>query len=289
MEPVSLSSAHLTVKFKKQGAELCSVKNKTGTEFIWQGNPDVWPRHAPVLFPIVGRLANNKYNENGVDFELGQHGFARDMVFNLVEQTDDSCCFELQANESSKKNYPFDFNLKIGYQLNGSILTTTYKIYNPSSAMLPFSIGAHPGFRCPLLNHETFEDYYIRFEGNNYELSLLSNGLRTGQKKTLLLTNKTLDLNPELFNNDALVFENRQINTISLCSKKSAHCITLSSVNWPYFGIWTKRGCTEFICLEPWHGIADLESANGELQSKEGLHWLAPKSEFSAFFSLEFN
>lgn len=289
MEKVTLSSDDLTVKFKPLGAELCSVKNKTGTEFIWQGKPEIWPRHAPVLFPIVGRLANNKYTFNGSVFELNQHGFARDMEFDLIEKTDQSCCFELQANEVSKKHYPFDFSLKINYQLKGNSLCTTYTIYNPSSDVLPVSIGSHPGFNCPLHNNESFEDYYLEFEHNSYALSLLNNGLRSGEKKPLLLTNNRLDLSANLFDSDALVFENHQINTISLCSKKSANRIALNSVNWPYFGIWAKKGCTEFICLEPWQGIADSESANGQLQLKEGVHCLAPKSEFSAFYTLQFN
>ena len=163
MTGAELKSEYLSVKFKTRGAELCSVKNKNGTEFIWQANPDVWPRHAPVLFPIVGKLINNKYEYNNKTYELGQHGFARDLDFELIEKTDTLCCFELKTTHLTLSKYPFDFSLRIIYELRENVLITTYHINNPSENILPFSIGEHPGFMCLLLPGENFEDYYLEF------------------------------------------------------------------------------------------------------------------------------
>jgi galactose mutarotase-like enzyme len=289
MSGVELASNDLTVNFKIKGAELCSVKNKQGIEFMWQANPLVWPRHAPILFPIVGKLLNNSYRTDDKVYELNQHGFARDLDFKIIEQTPTQVCFELNSDSYTNNTYPFEFNLKISYRLEGSLLTSTYAVYNPSKIKLPFSIGAHPGFKCPILPHEKFEDYYLEFEKNEFELSELNNGLRTTRKNPLALNEKRLDINQHLFNNDALVFENQQINEISLCSKVSAHKITLKSHDWPYFGIWAKKNCAEFICLEPWYGIADTETTNQQLKSKEGIRWLEPKTEFSCFFTLQFS
>lgn len=289
MSVVEISSNDLTVKFNIIGAELCSVKNKRGNEFIWQANPSVWPRHAPVLFPIVGKLLNNTYQYGDKTYALNQHGFARDLNFTIIEQTTESVCFELTSDLSTKEKYPFDFRLKITFALNGSVLTTTYSVHNSSDIKLPFSIGAHPGFKCPILPHEKFEDYYLEFEKSEFQLSELTNGLRTSLKKPLALHKNRLDLHQNLFDNDALVFENNQINEISLCSKVSSHKITLKSNGWPYFGIWSKKNCAEFICLEPWYGIADSETTNQQLDSKEGVLWLEPKTGFSCFFTLQFN
>jgi len=283
-----IQSSTLKATFNSIGAELCSVKNNNGVEFIWQANKSVWARHAPVLFPIVGKLKDNFFNYDNQKHELPQHGFARDMNFELLEGSSESCTFQLQSNDKTKQIFPFDFVFQINYQLVDNKLITSYKVNNPSYKPLFFSVGAHPGFNCPLLPNETFSDYYLEFEKSNYNLTQLDNGLRLDVKNTLNLPNKKLFLSKELFHKDALVFENNQINKVSLCSSKSDHKITIENEGWPYFGIWSKNENQQFVCLEPWHGIADKANGLNEFIKKDGIIELAPYAEFNCSFSLFF-
>jgi galactose mutarotase-like enzyme len=284
-----LTSNQLQVLVNKAGAEIASIKNKHGLEYIWQGNKAIWARHAPVLFPIVGKLKENAFLFRHQNYSLSQHGFARDMDFTLIESKPDSCLFELTSTPETKKNYPFDFTFHLRYQLENNTLKTYYTVFNSSQDAIYFSLGAHPGFNCPLLANERYEDYYLEFESSELIVSLLDKGLVTDTKSTLSLTNNRLYLSPVLFQNDALVFENNQINQVSLCSSVSERKITLSCHNWPYFGVWSKKDSTEFICLEPWYGIADRTSSGQQLVKKDGIIALAAKKEFSCHFSIIFN
>jgi galactose mutarotase-like enzyme len=285
----NLISKELTVSFNHFGAELCSVKNNKGVEFIWQANKDVWARHAPVLFPIVGKLKAGFFIYQGINYELPQHGFARDMEFTLLEKNKTSLTFQLLSNNKTKTKFPFDFIFEIKYTLEGNVLDTEYTIINPSRETLFATVGAHPGFNCPLLPNEKFEDYYLEFEKDNFSVTQLNNGLRSDARTTLLLKDKQLFLKKDMFDNDALVFENSQINTVSLCSLTSNHKITLQCNNWPYFGVWTKKENTQFICLEPWYGSADHENADNELSEKDGVIQISPGKDFRAKFCLIFS
>lgn len=283
-----LISELLQVVIHHQGAELSSVKNHSGLEYIWQADKSVWARHAPVLFPIVGKLKGNTYCINEKNYELNQHGFARDSVFSLVSHTTTSCTFELTSDEESRKKFPFDFIFQISYTLDKDTLHTHYKIINPSEQTLLFSVGAHPGFNCPLETDELFEDYYLKFEKTNLSITQLNGGLLSEQTIPLKLEEDGLRLNSHTFDKDALVFENNQINTISLLSKKSTRKIQLDCKNWPYFGVWSKKGCSNFICLEPWYGVADKENTNHVFAEKAGLIKLEAKKQFDCSFSITF-
>lgn len=284
----TLCSDKLTVIIDPAGAEITSVKSGDGVEFIWQARPEVWPRHAPVLFPIVGKLKNNTYFFDDKAYELGQHGFARDLRFILAEASAAHCTFELSSDLQSKKNYPFDFIFRIHYELNENILRTSYQVVNPSDKAIFFSVGAHPGFRCPLENQERFEDYYLEFSSSDLEITTLNDGLRKTGKEKLVLENGQLPLSKELFDKDALVFENSQISEISLKSHVSSHEIRMSCKNWPYFGIWSKKGCSEFVCLEPWFGVADREDTNQQFEQKQGIIELPAGKAFECSFSVKF-
>jgi galactose mutarotase-like enzyme len=289
MQQHQLTSNQLRVLVNNAGAEIVSVRNGDGLEYIWQSNKTIWARHAPVLFPIVGKLKENSFLFNQQNYFLSQHGFARDMDFVLNERTSHSCLFELTSTPETKKNYPFDFTFHIGYQLESNTLTTRYNVFNPSSEAIYFSVGAHPGFNCPLMPTEKYEDYYLEFESSTFAASLQNGGLITDAKSSVTLENNKLFLSPSLFQNDALVFENNQINRVSLCSSVSDRKVTLNCEHWPYFGIWTKKDCREFICLEPWYGIADRTSSGQLLVEKDGIIKLEAKREFSCDFSIIFN
>lgn len=283
-----LRSDELLVSVNKKGAELSSIKSASGKELLWTAETDIWPRHAPVLFPIVGKLKDNQYELNGKYYTLPQHGFARDADFELVKTSTGYAHFRLTQNENSKNVYPFDFELNIIYTLEGNTLDTSYSIHNPSAGNILFSIGAHPGFMCPIRSDETFEDYYLEFEHNAYTIRLLENGLRAEQTTSLIVPDRKLRLSTTLFSNDALVFENSQVGEIALRSSKSKYAVVMKCRNWPYFGIWSKKNCREFVCLEPWHGIADSGSHGGDFEKKEGVIELKKGDTFNCHFSLCF-
>ena len=286
MAVLQLKNKQLSVSINSFGAELCSLKFK-GEELLWQGDKNIWPRHAPVLFPIVGKLKDNKFNYKGQAYNLTQHGFARDMEFILTEQSESVLGFELTASEDTLKIYPFHFSLTIRYELKQNELKVLYKIFNPDNKDMLFSIGAHPGFNYKRNGNGSLSDFILEFERDSLICEKLKDGLLTGETYVLDLKNRQLPLNITLFENDALVFKNSQINSISLFSKKTSAMITLNCKDWPYFGIWTKKGCEDFICLEPWYGVADSQQTTGDLEEKEGVLNLPALQSLKREFTIE--
>ncbi|HSZ25493.1 MAG TPA: hypothetical protein VK766_07250, partial [Cytophagaceae bacterium] len=159
-----LSNSDLSISIKETGAELCSILDKKlNLEYLWQGDSSVWGRQSPVLFPIVGRLKENSFLFKGKKYSLPQHGFARDYAFKIIAKQTDKIVFSLDYTVETLEIFPFKFELQIGYQLSGRKLTVTYKVVNQDDQGLLFSIGAHPGFRCPLNEDESYEDYFLEF------------------------------------------------------------------------------------------------------------------------------
>lgn len=286
MPAYSISNNHISISVNSLGAELISLKSKT-TELLWQADKTFWPRYAPLLFPIVGKLHKNKFNYNSVEYNLSQHGFARDKEFTLIEQSENGLEFELTASDETLANYPFHFSLRVKYELNNSTVTVKYLVFNPDKDDLLFSIGAHPGFNCKRIEGESINDFYLEFD-NKTELTLekLSDGLLSGQTSVLKLASGRLQLSTKLFESDALVFKNTQIETIKLCSNKSNTQLTLDCKGWPYFGIWTKKDSDAFVCLEPWYGIADAVNFEGNLSEKEGIMSLKAYQKFQIGYEI---
>lgn len=290
MSMYQLENNELTIKVNSFGAELSSViSTKNNIEYIWQANPEIWPRHAPHLFPIVGRLKDSHYNFLNKNYELPQHGFARDNEFKCIEQHETSLTFELITTDETLKQFPFHFSLKIIYTLIEDKLITNYEVFNPDSDQLYFSIGAHPAFNCPLQQNESFNDYSLLFpDKKELVVNTLNEGLIKNETKTLILNNNKLSVSKSLFDNDALVCMNSQIEQLSLVSEKTSHGITMECFNWPFFGIWTKKNSEHFICLEPWHGIADGETSDYNFKNKTGIITLAPQQSFNCSFNMIF-
>jgi galactose mutarotase-like enzyme len=282
-----LQSDNLKVSILSKGAEISSIKCN-GLEYIWQANSEVWPRHTPVLFPIVGRLKDNAYSVNDQNYSLSQHGFARDKEFKCIAQSEKEISFELNSDEDIRKMFPFDFNLFIKYTLEKDVLICSYVVTNVSSKNLFFSIGAHPGFKIPIVESETFEEYKLKFDPRKeYQTTVLKDGLLSETTEKLYLNNGELNLKNSLFDKDALVFENSQIDHLSLISP-SGKGVELVCKDWPYFGIWSKKGCSEFVCLEPWYGITDSVNASRDLKTKKGIIELEGGKKFECTFSIRF-
>jgi len=261
---------------------LCSLMhNKTKAEYIWQADPQWWPRHAPVLFPIVGKLKNNEYKFHGRTFQMGQHGFARDMEFVVLDHQSDSVTFLLKSNDETMVNYPFRFEFYIEYKLVVSRLETTFLVINKGLEALPFSFGGHPAF-----NADPIQDYFLTFDkALPPDVYGLKNGL-IASDLVHSLTGETLWLSEDIFDNDALIFVDTNQTRITLNHVENGPVLTLNTGDFPHLGIWSKPKAP-FVCLEPWQGTADWENTDGNILNKKGIILLKPEEDYSAGFSIE--
>ena len=256
------------------------------TEYLWNGDERYWEYHAPVLFPIVGKVNGGKYKIDGIEYELPQHGLARTREFKLIEKSESRIVFELQYDEETLKVYPFKFVLRIGYTLMEYGVETSYEVINKDNKDIYFSIGGHPAYMCPINQGESFEDYYFEFDKveKSSKILLNSNGLFTKNKELFMENSKELPLSIEIFKDDAIVFNDLKSNKISLKSRKSDKSVTMDFSGFPYLGLWTKPTGAPFVCIEPWFGHADYEDFNGDFKDKEGINKLAVGKSFKAAY-----
>lgn len=285
----TIETPHLQAVIDSKGAELQSLYGKEQEiEYIWQGDKRYWGRKAPILFPIVGALKDDQYTYQGKTYEMFQHGFARDLEFELHEQTEDSISFLLTDTPQTKKVYPFSFKLYVSYQLGGDGLIVKYRVENPTTEDLFFSIGGHPGFNVPLEKGVAFEDYYLKASPMKSRIEIPLKGRYIDlQNRTLGQTNTTIALSRALFENDALVFETKGLNSFSICSDQSPHRVTLSFNDLPFVGIWSPYPTeAPFVCIEPWAGVADTVEATGELSEKLGIQKLTAHEAFETKYSI---
>ena len=280
-----LKNNFLNVTIDALGAELKSILTKKDTEILWQANPDFWAKTSPILFPIVGGLKDNCYYFDNEKYHLNRHGFAREMLFEEEQISEEKVIFTLINSSETKKNYPFEFILRVIYTLRENKLLCTYEVENPSQNNLYFSIGAHPAFALGN-SKEDFETYELQFN-NDSELVCyeLSNGLISTKTKNISLENNTLQLKHDLFHNDALVLKTLKSNEIILYNKNNSSKVTFSFKDFPYFGIWSAPNAN-FICLEPWCGVADDTNSNQDFTQKEGIICLPAKEQFSRSWSV---
>lgn len=287
---IQLENEKLVVVILEKGAELASIKSKeTDIEYLWQADPAYWGRHAPVLFPIVGRLKDDKYEVDGKTYSMGQHGFARDETFQVIEQSATSVALALNSTEEMKTNYPYDFRLVIRYTLTDDTVKTHYQVENPSNdSEMYFSIGAHPGFNVPLTEDTKFEDYYFSFLPRKTRTTIpLSGPYLNTPAKTLAQTNTDIALSRGLFDNDALIYEIKGENIFTIQTEKNDYAVSVKFTDFPYVGIWSPpQTDAPFVCIEPWFGIADTIDATGNLKEKLGIRVLAPKEDFQAEFEI---
>jgi len=282
MSIITLSNNIISAKINTLGAELCSLKNTENKDFIWEGDPAYWGKHSPVLFPIVGTLKNNTYTHNNEEYILTRHGFARDMEFELVDQTANTATFSIQSNSTTLASYPFQFELQIQYTLFHSTLEIAYKVINKDTTEIPFSIGAHPAFALP----GNFENYALEFEKvEPLEYTLLENDLVSTQTETIATNSNFVPLTHKLFERDALIFKKLESKSLTIVEKEIPR-LKVHFENFPNLGIWTKVGAP-FICIEPWFGYSDTTESNGNLFEKEGIILLKSTDTFQTKFCIE--
>ena len=283
----------IEVVISDHGAEVQSVKGAhTGEEYMWQADPEIWGRHAPVLFPIVGRLKNDEYKYQGKTYHMGQHGFARDCDFEVENHTQESITFLLKDNEKTREMYPFKFEFRVNYNLMNNLLEENFSVVNKSDETMIFGVGGHPGFNLPVNNGEEKEDYYFDMHPSIARVKIpLKGAYLDWNNRSLASTDSFISLSDELFKDDALIYElHGHDNKVSLRTDKSKFHINVWTRNAPYVGIWSQYPNTaNYVCIEPWWGIADREDADGELEHKYGMNHLEPGKEYQAGFSITYH
>lgn len=278
------------------GGELLSFK-LDGIEKIHQGE-DVrdekgkvyWKRHAPVLFPIVGKLKRGQTLINGRTFEMPQHGFARDVEFEPVTKLDNFHSYVLKSNKYTMARYPYDFELYNTYRQEDNKLIVIYKVVNTGVTTMPFAIGGHPAFK---IDPDDLKrgNYYLEFaeeEEKAHFLYLVDGLVGTDYAKNQLIEDKYLLLDEHTFDNDALIIKGIQHKKISLKNRRTRKCVlNMKYEGFPYLGIWSKPNAP-FLCLEPWTSTADRVNSNNIFAKKPDMRTLQPKEEFEEKFTVEF-
>lgn len=284
-----LENNELKLKFRSLGGELQSIfSKKDNTEFLWNGDEAYWKYHAPILFPIVGKVLNGQYRINNSSYELPQHGLARTSNFNLLEKTENSISFELKSSKETLKVYPYDFSLIIKYILKDNKVTTKYIVKNINKETMYFSVGAHPAFMCPFFNDESLNDYYFEFNEKETAsiMPLNKNGYAREEKIEFLNNENKINLSKELFKDDALIFSNLKSNIITLKSDKHDKALEFDFTGFPYLALWSKSTGAPFVCIEPWFGHADFENFEDDFSKKHGVLSLEPDKTFSCSYSV---
>jgi galactose mutarotase-like enzyme len=275
METFTIRSDRISATIKSGGAELCSLKTADGLELLWQAGQQ-WPRHAPLLFPIVGRLRNDQLHHRGKAYPMTQHGFARDHRFICLQHELAFCQFVLYDDAETLSRYPFPFRLEITYTAKGADLEVGLQITNTSDENMPASIGAHPAFNWPLLPELAKEDYRLTFSDNEIEpVRRLKDGLMRAKPEPTPIQGKTLALSERLFDDDAIILDQLASRSVRYAAGRGPS-IEMAWDGFFELGIWSKPGGAPFLCIEPWHGYASPAEFDGEFAEKPGLMHIAP-------------
>jgi galactose mutarotase-like enzyme len=274
-----LSNSYLSAAVKSDGAELCSLRDAEGTELLWRAHP-VWPRHAPVLFPIVGRLKDDTLLHRGKPYRLTQHGFARDRRFAWLTRTATSCRLVLRDDTETRAVYPFAFRFEVAFALDDDALEQNFTVLNTGREVLPASVGAHPGFIWPLGDGVGKTVHVLEFDQPEpAPVRRLEGGLLRAAAEPTPIRQQTLALAPALFAADAVILDRIASQSVRYTAP-GAEVIEVSWEGFEQLGIWTRMTgddtCANFLCIEPWHGTASPADFAGEFRDKPGLMLIAP-------------
>ncbi|WP_026997973.1 aldose 1-epimerase family protein [Flectobacillus major] len=285
---LTIQNEHIKASINPKGAELVSLFHiGNQTEYMWEGNPEFWGKYSPVLFPIVGSLKNNTYFYQNQPYQLSRHGFARDKTFVVEQHDEQGVTLLLTHDDTTLAVFPFAFEFRLRYELVKNTLQVSYLVNNPADSTLWFSVGGHPAFRIPLTPDTQYQDYYLQF--NQQEdfprWPLSAEGLILTVPNPFLTNTNRLDLTKELFYEDAIVFKNYQSDSVVLKSDKTTHQLQFDFPNFPFLGIWAAKNAN-FVCIEPWCGIADHVDHNQDITQKEGIIALNPAETFERTWSV---
>lgn len=285
----TLSNSELTLRVSSHGAELTSIV-RNGHEYLWQADPAYWKRHSPVLFPIVGSVWQGEYRVDGQVYPLSQHGFARDMDFELIHESADELRYRLTDTEETRKKYPFPFVLEIGYRLHGQCIDVLWQVTNPASTDLYFQIGAHPAFYFP--NYSPSDPCrgffgFDRTEGLSYIRIAEKGCVDPDMHYPLELTDGLLPLDTHTFDIDTFILEDGQVRKVTLYDN-DRHAILALHFDAPVLGLWSPPGKdAPFVCIEPWYGRCDRAHYAGEYKERDWVQHLAPGGVFRGGYTIE--
>lgn len=273
---IALTSTQLSAEINPLGAQLSVLRDHSGRELLWNGEPAIWASRAPLLFPIVGTLAGGHYRLGSKVYSLPRHGFARGRQFEVVAATATRATFRLSADEATLQVYPFFFQLDVDFALNGATLSITSSVRNTGQEQMPASIGYHPGFRWPLPYGEPRAAHFIEFAENEgpFIRRLDANGLLSPERHPTPVSQRRLALDDSLFRDDVVIFDEIRSRSVTYGADKGPR-IRVSYPDARYLGLWAKPGAP-FICIEPWQGIADEAGFAGDFSTKLGVFRLAP-------------
>ncbi len=280
MDRHAIAAGGISAEITAQGAELCVLRDGDGHDYLWPATPP-WPRHAPVLFPIVGRLAGDTLRHDGRDYTLGQHGFARDRRFDWVERTRTGCRLELRDDAATRASYPFAFRFEIAYAVADSALTMRFRIDNPAGQPLPVSMGAHPAFRWPLRAGVAKAAHSLIFAADEpAPVRRLSGGLLQPDPVPSPIEGRVLRLDESLFAADALILDHPASRAVRFAAP-GGPALDIAWSGFPELGIWSRAG-GDFLCIEPWCGMADPVGFMGDFIDKPGLLHIPPGATATA-------
>lgn len=289
MERFQIRNESLTLEIDAHGAEMKSlIDNCSGQEYLWCGDAAYWGRTSPVLFPLVGNYREKQSCFDGKWYSLSQHGFARDMDFELVSEKGDEIWFALEDSPETLEKYPFGFRLELGYRLQGRAVEVLWKVTNKNDREMYFSIGGHPAFNCPLRAGEKQTDYRIGFDTcEPLTASVLDeNGTVSERTKVLELTDGMLQITDSLFDEDALIVEHDQAHKIALYTPEGEKYLEVR-FEAPLFGIWSPAGKhAPFVCIEPWYGRSDRADFGQKLEEREWGNVLKAGEIFTAVYQI---
>lgn len=288
----TLENDILRVEIDSFGAEIKSIKRKEDDrEYMWCGDPKYWGRTSPVLFPFVGAPRNNEYRYEGKTYAMGQHGFARDMEFELEVNERGYLWFVLASTEETYAKYPFHFRLHIGYVLEQNEVRVLWKVENTDSKPVYFAIGAHPAFLCPIHGESDKLGYGLKFDGLTGELHHHGNtpeGMAVMEDEVLALTDGTVTFTPGFFDKCTYMVEGAQTGKVSLLDREGKAYVTIRFTA-PLFAVWSPEGKdAPFVCIEPWYGRCDATDFEGSLAERAYENALAAGGTFTASYSMEF-
>ena len=286
---IRIENELLSVESKTTGAELTSIRLKSdGTEYLWQADPKYWNRHAPLLFPIVGSVANNRYTYGGRQYEMKNHGFARDAEFETVHESESRVVYRLSSSAETLAIYPFRFRLEISYTLVGSAVAVGYKVVNDDDKEMVFSIGAHPAFNCPIAAGDSYAGYYLEFEKNetlDRQYVNAANLVIAGKSEPFLHAERVKPMAEGMFNDGAYILDGQKSTSVSLKGHHTSKSVTVSFPGFPQLGIWAPPGAP-FVCIEPWFGIAESTDFSGDLTQKKAALKLQPGGVFESEYKI---
>lgn len=286
----TIQNEYLTATINTRGAELYSLKSNKGIEYIWQRDPNYWSYCAPVLFPIVGNLRDKKTIINGEEYHMNTHGFLRTEEFELFHQEENEISFVNTFSKETLKLYPFKYKVIITYTLTEKVLRTNYKVINENHDELPFNIGGHPAFNCPLFPNDKFSDYTVTFEAEESFTSpkVESNGtLNFNEPSRRYEGLRQLKLEHELFSIDTIVIPRVRSKSVTLLNEEGKG-IKFDFPRFKSFAIWSPYGKkAPFVCLEPWIGYGDRYDTDYQFMKKDDLIILKSLEEFNVFYDIE--